>query len=103
MVGIVTLPHAFHFQVQKKALHHGIIPAVAPAAHAAADAVLIEQALILQACILAARSECSSNPGAGLRCQIAMRKAETTSSAGMPGAIAQPMILRENRSMTAAR
>jgi hypothetical protein len=91
MVGIITLPHTFHFQVQKEVLHHGIIPAVALAAHAAADAVLIEQALVFKACILAATIGMQQQSRCRLALPGAIRNAETTSSAGMPGAVAQPM------------
>jgi len=49
------------------------------------------------------RSECTSSPGAGCRLTMARFKAVQTNSAGMLGAIAQPTILRENRSSTTAR
>ena len=84
MVGIITLPHTFHFQVQKEALHHGIIPAVALAAHAAADAVLIEQALVFKACVLAAPIGMQLQSRYRLALPDCQRNAEAISSAGLP-------------------
>ena len=43
MVGVVALPDPLHLQVQEEALHHGVVPAVALAAHARAQAVALEQ------------------------------------------------------------
>ncbi|CAJ0897224.1 hypothetical protein R77567_04806 [Ralstonia sp. LMG 32965] len=49
------------------------------------------------------RSECSTKPGAGRRCCKAISSADTTSAAGMLGAIDQPTTRREYRSSTTAR
>ncbi len=49
------------------------------------------------------RSECTTKPAGGCRWEMAIGKAVQISSAGMLGAIAQPTILRENKSITAAR
>lgn len=49
-----------------------------------------------------ARSECTSNPAAGCRLTMARFNAVQTNSAGILGAMAQPTILRENRSSTTA-
>lgn len=40
MVGIVTLPHAFHLEVQEESLHHGIVPTATFAAHTGNQPVL---------------------------------------------------------------
>ena len=50
-----------------------------------------------------ARSECTTNPGAGWRICIAICSAAQTNSAGMFGAMAQPTTLCEYRSSTIAR
>ncbi|SES77658.1 hypothetical protein SAMN05216412_101539 [Nitrosospira multiformis] len=50
MSDIVTLPHAFHFKFKKKRSIMALSPQL-PLRHAAADAVLSEQALIFKACI----------------------------------------------------
>ena len=100
MVRIIVLSHAFHFQVQKAALPHGIIPTIALATHAAADALLIEEALILEACILAATIRMLQQS----RCRFALLNCHTQCRGdkwiGRVSAIAQPTILRENRSRT---
>lgn len=44
LIGIILLPGPLHFQ--EEALHHGLIPAITFAAHAAQDAVLFEQSLL---------------------------------------------------------
>ena len=49
------------------------------------------------------RSECTTRPAAGLRCTIVICKAVQTSVAGLALAIAQPTILRECKSSTAAK
>jgi hypothetical protein len=42
VVGIIMLPYTLHFQIQKEAFHHGVVPAIPLAAHAAANAMLIQ-------------------------------------------------------------
>lgn len=39
MVGILMAPGALHFQIEKEALHHRVVPAVTLATHAALKAV----------------------------------------------------------------
>ena len=67
--------------------------------HAANDAMLLEQSLVFWL----PRSECGISPGVGCRCPIAICKAWQTNAAGMVGLIAQPMILRVCKYITAAK
>jgi hypothetical protein len=46
VIGLVALPYPFHLQVQEETLHHGIVPAISLAAHAADDTVLVQQRLV---------------------------------------------------------
>jgi hypothetical protein len=50
-----------------------------------------------------ARSEWKSRPGGGVRCRVAIERAEGTSAESMVGPMAQPTILRLWRSITPAR
>ena len=45
-LGVVTLPDAFHLQIQEEALHHRVIPTIAFAAHAAHEAMFCQQRLM---------------------------------------------------------
>ena len=103
MVRVIALPDTFHVQVQEEALSNSVIPAVALAAHAADEAMFVEQGLVLVARVLAAAVGMDDSPAAGRRAWIAMRRASQTRVAGMLGAIAQPTTLRENRSSTTAK
>ena len=64
-----------------------------------------QQRLMRATCVLGVfnRSECTRRPLAGLRWATAICKAAHTSAAAISGAMAQPTILRECRSSTAAR
>lgn len=44
MIGIVTLPDAFHPETQNEALHHGIVPTVAFTAHAGLQSMILKTA-----------------------------------------------------------
>ncbi len=52
VIGIVLLPNPLHFQIQEETLHCRVIPAVGPAAHAAQQAMLFQQRLMLSAGVL---------------------------------------------------
>ena len=62
VVGVVALPHPLHLQIQEEALHHGVIPAVALAAHAADQAVFGQQRLMHGAGVLAAAIRVDDQP-----------------------------------------
>src|SRR5258707_220614 len=42
VIGVLALPHAFHLQVQKEALHHRVVPTISLAAHAANHVMPLE-------------------------------------------------------------
>ena len=46
VVGVVLLPDPLHLQVQKEALHNGVVPTISFAAHAANQAMLFQQCLM---------------------------------------------------------
>jgi len=62
MVGVVALPETFHLQVQEEALHHRVVPAVALAAYAGDQAVLVQQRRVSLAGVLLGLKESSQHP-----------------------------------------
>lgn len=53
LAGIAMLRHPFRFQASEKALHRGVVPAVAAAAHALLDTVAPEHLAELNAGVVA--------------------------------------------------
>lgn len=80
MIGLAALPNPPHLRAQAETLHHGVVPAIAFATHAANDAMPVQQCLVIEAYTLGGfnRSECNSDPTVGLRRCSAIRKADVT-------------------------
>ena len=57
VVDVITLPDPLGLEAQEEALHHRLIPEVALAAHAAHQAMMLQQCLVQRAGVLAPRSE----------------------------------------------
>ena len=62
LIGIVSLPDPFHLEIQEKAFGDGIVPAIALTTHAAYEAMLSQQGLVLVAGILTAAAGMSDQP-----------------------------------------
>ena len=52
VIGKVALPDPLHLQIQEEALHHSVIPTIALSAHAAHQAMRLQQRLVRSAGVL---------------------------------------------------
>lgn len=102
LVGVILPSGALHFQVQEEALHHRV-PAITPAAHAAPHIVARQQRLIGRAGVLTAPVRVGDQ--ARLRLPLSDGQLHGADHQFGPhmSRHSQPTMLRENRSMTAAR
>lgn len=76
---VANLIDSLDFQGFEEALHRRVVPGVSATAHRNVDLEVGGQFSVRAACILTS----NNNPGAGLRCQHALRSAWQTSSALM--------------------
>ena len=65
VIGVIKLPNALHFEIQKESLHDSVIPAIGLAVHASAQTVTGQRAMNI-AGILATRVRLNDKPGTGL-------------------------------------
>jgi hypothetical protein len=103
LMGVVLVPDARHFQAQKELFHDTVVPTVALATHTGLNAMALEPIPVKLAGVLAATIAVRDQMRAYPPWPMASRRASPTHSAGIDGAMAQPTIFLEKRSLTAAR
>src|SRR5439155_10799100 len=91
------------FQCREETLGDRVVPAIAPAAHAADDPALLQDALVVTAGILISAIGVMEQARRRRRRASAMARAPGVRSSVMRSLIAQPTAKREQRSRITAR
>src|SRR5882762_3427142 len=99
----VLAVHAFDLERAVERFHRRVVPAIALSAHRHRDATRLQNLAVVTSGVLRSTVGVMHQPGIGVAQPSATRSASIVSSCGMLPLVAQPTILRANRSTTSAR